>query len=83
MTRLTWFECLVLLAFFMAGLASFFVGGLSLVGHVVQALLAIVFWWVGRELYREYFETLKNEYYKDRVFAEWAKRQNSHMKGME
>lgn len=82
MTRLGWFECLVLLAFFLGGLASFFLGGLSLVGHVVQAFLAVVFWWVGRELYREYFEVLKTEHYKNQVFADWAKRQK-HLKGMD
>jgi hypothetical protein len=82
MTRLTWVAGLVLLAFFMAGLASFFVGGLSLVGHVVQAFLAVVLWWAGRELYREYFETLKTEHNKNQVFADWARRQK-HLKGMD
>ena len=82
MTRLTWVAGLVLVAFWMAGLASFFLVGLSLVGHVVQAFLAVVLWWVGRELYREYFETLKNEHCKNQIFADWAKRQK-HLKGME
>lgn len=83
MTRLGWFECLVLLSFFLAGLASFFLGGLSLVGHVVQAFLAVALWWVGRELYREYHECLREEYDRHQVFKEWDRRQNSHLKGME
>lgn len=81
MTRLTWFECLILLAFWLAGLASFLVGGKVAVGYVLQGLLVVVLWWVGRELWREYKETVKTEYYRDQIFRTW--RANSRRKGME
>jgi hypothetical protein len=82
MTRLGWFEGFILLAFWIGGLTAFLVGGLVAVGQVLQAFLVVVFWWVVRELYREYYETLKMEHYKNQVFADWAKRQK-HLKGME
>ena len=81
MTRLTWFECLILLSFWLAGLAAFLVGGKAAVGHVLQGLLAVVLWWVGRELWLEYHETVKTEYYRDQIFRDW--RANSRRKGME
>ena len=81
MTRLTWFECLVLLSFWIGGLAAFLVGGLVAVGHVFKVLLALVLWWVGRELWREYHETVMTEYYREQIFRDW--RENSRRKGLE
>lgn len=83
MTRLTWVEGSVMLAFWIAGLVAFLIGGLSLVGHMVQALLALVFWWVARELYREYHVCLREEYDRHQVFKEWDRQQRSRLKGME
>ena len=78
MTRLGWLTGLVLVAFWIAGLSAFLVGGLSLAGHVFQAFLAVVFWWIGRELYREYYEALKTELYREQIYREW--RENSQRK---
>ncbi len=81
MTRLTWFEGFILLAFWALGLSAYLVGGKVAVGYVLQWLLAVVLWWVGRELWREYHETVKMEYYREQIFRDW--RENSRRKGME
>lgn len=81
MMRLTWFECLVLLAFWLGGLTAFLVGGLVAVGQLLKVLAALVLWWVGRELWREYHETVRTEYYREQIFRTW--RENSRRKGME
>ena len=81
MTRLTWFEGFILLAFWVGGLTAFLIGGKVAVGYVLQWLLAVVLWWVGRELWREYHETVKMEYYREQIFRDW--RANSRRKGME
>lgn len=81
MTRLTWFECLILLVFWIGGLPAFLVGGLVAVGQLMKVLAAVVLWWVGRELWREYHETVKTKYYRDQIFLDW--RANSRRKGME
>ena len=81
MTRLTWFECLVLLAFWMGGLSAYLIGGRVLVGYVVQAFLVVVLGWIGRIAYLEYIEVLRDEYYRDQIFRNW--RENSRRKGME
>lgn len=81
MTRLGWFEGFILLAFWIGGLTAFLVGGLVAVGQVLQAFLVVVFWWVVRELYREYYETLKAEIYREQIYRDW--RENSRRKGME
>jgi hypothetical protein len=81
MTRLGWVECFILLAFWIGGLTAFLVGGLVAVGQVLQAFLVVVFWWVVRELYREYYETLKAEIYREQIYRDW--RENSRRKGME
>ena len=44
MTRLTWFECLILLAFWIGGLSAFLIGGKVAVGYVLQGLLVVVIW---------------------------------------
>lgn len=79
MTRLGWFECLVLVAFFLAGLAAFLMGGLWAVGYVIQALLVVVFWWVCRELYREFSEKIVKKIEQDKAFDEWDRRRQSRI----
>jgi len=81
MTRLTWFECLVLLSFWIGGLTAFLVGGLVAVGQLLTVFLAVVVWWVVRELWREYREHLRTEYYREQIFRNW--RENSRRKGIE
>ena len=81
MTRLTWFECLILLAFWIGGLTAFLVGGLVAVGQLMKVLAALVLWWVGRELWREYKETVRVAYYREQIYRDW--RENSRRKGME
>ena len=81
MTRLTWFECLILLAFWIGGLSAFLIGGKVAVGYVLQGLLVVVIWWVGREMYREYWVSLMAMHYREQVYREW--RANSRRKGME
>lgn len=86
MTRLGWFECLVLVAFFMAALAAFLIdasrgSGYPLFGHVVQAFLVVVGGWVLRQLYLDLKDQILEKIRKDQAFAQW--RQNSHLKGME
>ena len=81
MTRLTWFECLILLSFWLGGLTAFLVGGMAAVGQLLKVLLVVVLWWVLKELYREYFEELRNEYDRHRICRE--RRENSRRKGME
>ena len=81
MNRLTWFECLVLLSFWIGGLTAFLIGGLVAVGHLLKVLLALVLWWVGRELWREYDEAVRTEYYREQIFRTW--RENSRRKGLE
>lgn len=81
MTRLGWFHGVVLVAFWLAGLSAFLIGGLSLAGRVFQVFLVVVVGWVGRELYRECWESLKAELYRERVFREW--RRVNRLKGMD
>lgn len=83
MTRLGWFGCLVLVAFFLSGLAAFLIGGLWAVGYVLQAFLIVVFGWTCRELYRTFNEDLLYNIQRDRAFDEWDRRQNTRLKGME
>lgn len=80
MTRLGWFECLVLVVFFLSGLAAFLMGGLWAVGYVIQALLLVVFWWVCRELYREFSATIVKKIAQDQAFDEWERRQYPRVK---
>lgn len=81
MNRLTWFECFVLLSFWIGGLTAFLVGGMVAVGYVMEGLAAVVAVWVGRELWREYHETVRMEYYRAKIFRDW--RENSRRKGLE
>jgi len=83
MTRLGWFGCLVLVFFFLSGLAAFLIGGLWAVGYVVQAFLVVVFWWTCRELYRTFSEDLLDNIRRDRAFDEWERRQAPRIRGME
>ncbi len=82
MNKLGWVESLVLMAFWVAGLTAFLVGGLSMLGHVVQAFLVVGLCWVARQLYQEYAETLRCEYSRNQAFTEWGKRQQ-RWKGMD
>jgi len=89
MTRLGWFECLVLVAFFLSGLAAFLTGGLVWAGYVFQAFLATVFGWTLRQTYLELRDTIieeirktKKKYDRNQVFNEWADRRKQ-LKGME
>lgn len=75
-------ECLVLVSFWVAGLTAFLVGGLVMLGHVVQVFLVLGLGWVACQLYREYAATLRCEYGRRRAFADWAKRQN-RLKGID
>lgn len=90
-TRLGWFEGLVLVAFFIAGLASFLIDaghrqidagrGYVTFGYVGLAFGVVGIGWVVKELVLEYWEGLKTEYSRERVFQEW--RENVRRKGME
>lgn len=82
MKQLGFWECLVLVSFWVAGLTGFFVGGLTMVGHVVQVFLVVGFGWVAYQLYKEYAESWKVEHYRNQVFADWAKR-NNRLKGID
>jgi hypothetical protein len=79
MTRFTFFDCFVLLMFWMAGLSAFLIGGLVWAGYVFQLFLVVVFAWVGRELYREYWTSLLAMHYRNQVYDEW--RENTRRKG--
>jgi hypothetical protein len=91
MTRLGWFECLVLVAFFIAGLVSFLIDaghrqmepghGYITFGYVVLAFGVVGIGWVVKELVIEYWEGLKTDYYREQVFQDW--RENSRRKGMD
>lgn len=82
MNRLGLWECLVLVAFWVAGLTAVLVGGLALLGYVVQAFLVVGFGWVAWQLYDEYAETLRCEYDRKQVFADWEKRRHT-LKGID
>jgi hypothetical protein len=81
MTRLGWFECLILVAFFLSGLAAFLTGGLVWLGYVAQVFMWTSFCWLARVVYVEFRDELIEEYQKNKAFQEWGKR--SRMKGME
>ena len=81
MTRLTWFEGLIVLVFWIGGLTAFLVGGLVAVGQLLKVLLAVVLWWVVRDLWREYHEAVRTEYYREQIFRDW--KANSRRKGVE
>lgn len=81
MTRLGWFECLVLVAFFLSGLAAFLIGGMRGLGYVAQAFMWTTFVWLALVVYVEFRDELIEEYQKNKAFQEWGKR--SRMKGME
>ena len=80
MNRLGWFGCLVLVFFFLSGLAAFLIGGWWALGYVVQAFLVVVLWWVCRELYREFSETIVKKIEQDKAFDEWERRQYPRVK---
>ncbi len=82
MTRLGLWECFVLVCFWVAGLAGFLIGGMTMLGYVVQVFLWTGFVWVVWQMYREYAVIVRCEYYRNKVFADWAKRQN-RLKGMD
>lgn len=73
MTRLGVWAGLVLLGFWVSGLAAFLVGGFPLARHVVQAFLVTVLAWACRELYREYAKQLRYNYARSQAFAHWAR----------
>ena len=75
-------ECFVLVCVWIAGLAGFLIGGMQMLGYVVQAFLVIGFGWVVRQLYLSYAETLRYEYARGRAFADWANRQD-RLKGLD
>jgi len=81
MTRLGLWECFVLVCFWGAGLTAFLIGGMTMLGYVVQAFLWTGFVWVAYQLYREYGEMVKSEYYRNQIFEDWAKR--DRLKGMD
>lgn len=90
MTRLGLWECFILLAFWLGGLAAYLLGGLVWVGHVVQGFLWAVFFWVLRQLFLEYWDTLTEKYRRqvlrrqiNAAFKEWDNRRTHRMKGME
>lgn len=90
MTRLGWFGCLVLVAFFLSGLAAFLIGGLWAVGYVLQAFMWTTFFWLARVVYLEVRADLlkqirktKLNYHRTQAFNEWASRSNHRIKGME
>ncbi len=62
MTRLGWFECLVLVAFFLSGLAAFLLGGLWAVGYVLQAFMWTSFVWLARVVILQYWDDLVREW---------------------
>jgi len=81
MTRVGFFECVVLLAFWLGGLSAFLVGGLPWLGHVIQAFLVVSMSWVAWQLYLEVKDDVFKKIEEDKAFAEWKKRQS--MKGWE
>lgn len=81
MKRLGLWECFILVCFWVAGLTSFLIGGMHMLGYVVTTFLWVGFGWVVYMLYREYADEMKIECYRNRVFAEWAKR--DRLKGMD
>lgn len=83
MTRLGWFESLVLVAFFAGGLAAFLIWGLWAAGHVIQGFLVLSAWWIVRELYREYSAIVLENIQREQAFNEWSRRQQPRLRGME
>lgn len=82
MNRLGLWECFVLVCFWVAGLAGFLIGGTTMLGYVVQGFLWTGFGWLVWQMYREYGEIVKIEYYRKQIFDDWSKRQH-HLKGMD
>lgn len=89
MTRLGWFECLILVAFFFSALAAFLTGGMKWLGYVAQAFFWTAFLCLARQLYLESRETIleeirktKTNYHRTQAFNEWANRRKT-LKGME
>lgn len=81
MNRLGLWECVVLVCFWAAGLASVLLGGMTMLGYVVMAFLWTGFGWVAYQLYVEYAESVKVEFYRRQIFDEWARR--DRLKGMD
>ena len=59
MTRLGWFECLVLVFFGLSAFAAFLTGGMVWVGYVAQVFLWTSILWLGRGVAVEYWQDLK------------------------
>ena len=83
MTRLGWFECRVLGAFFYAAMAAALIGGMKWVGWVAEVFLWTTFFWLARVAYIEFRDELMEEYEKAKVFKQWRKLQSNRLKGME
>lgn len=83
MSRVGLFECLVLVAFFLSGLAAFLVGGMVWLGHVAQAFMWTSFVWLARALFLECKDELLEEIERSKAFQEWRKRQKTRLRGME
>ena len=74
MTRLGWFECLVLVGFFFSALAAFLIGGMVWVGWVAEVFLWTSFLWLARVVVLEFRDDLVRE-------LQWRKLKR--LKGME
>lgn len=79
MSPLTLTEALLLLAFWLGGLAAFLAGGMRWLGWVLEVFLWASFVWFARRVYLEFKNDLIEEYEKNKAFTEWGKRQNRRM----
>lgn len=82
MNRLSFFECFILVAFFLSGLAAFLIGGKTWLGYIFQAFLITIMSWTVRQVWLAIKDDLFEKMAKDRVYAEWNNRSH-RLKGME
>lgn len=76
MKPITFVECLLLLVFWIGGLAACLIGGKVALGWVVEAFMWAVFVWAARRMFLEYREDLLKEHERTKAFQQWKYRRN-------
>jgi hypothetical protein len=77
MTGVTLWECLLLLAFWLGGLAAFLIGGMVWLGYVTEGFLWAGFVWAARRIFLEVKEEVLKEIERSKAFSRWAKRRRA------
>lgn len=72
-------ECMILLAFWLGGLAAYLMGGMIWLGWIAEAFIWAVFVWAARRIYHEVRDEILEEIERSKAFGQWAKRQNRRM----